>query len=87
MSVRKKAKSKYQSTVINVSAAKASLSALLEEVAQGKKIILGKAGKPIASLVPYQETKSIRKFGALKNKIKYSDLEFSEKELKDLFEI
>jgi prevent-host-death family protein len=38
--------------VINVHAAKTNLSALLEQVAQGKRFIIAKAGVPYAELVP-----------------------------------
>ena len=38
--------------VVNVHQAKTHLSRLLDEVAAGKEIILAKAGKPCARLVP-----------------------------------
>jgi prevent-host-death family protein len=37
---------------INVHAAKTRLSSLLERVARGEEIIIAKAGKPVARLVP-----------------------------------
>ena len=37
----------------NISEAKAELSALIEEVAKGNEVILAKAGKPVARVVPY----------------------------------
>jgi prevent-host-death family protein len=37
---------------INVHAAKTHLSSLLERVARGEEIIIAKAGKPVARLVP-----------------------------------
>ena len=37
---------------VNVHVAKTKLSSLLERVARGEEIIIAKAGKPIARLVP-----------------------------------
>ena len=39
--------------VVNVHEAKTHLSALLERVAAGEEIVIGKAGRPVARLVPY----------------------------------
>jgi prevent-host-death family protein len=39
--------------LINISEAKASLSKLIEKVLQGEEVVIGKAGKPVAKLVPY----------------------------------
>lgn len=39
--------------ITNISDAKANLSRLIEEVQQGKQVIIGKAGKPVAVLAPY----------------------------------
>jgi prevent-host-death family protein len=41
--------------VVNVQEAKTHLSRLLERVRQGEEIILAKAGRPIAKLVPLEE--------------------------------
>jgi len=41
--------------VINVHEAKTNLSKLLERVASGEEIIIAKAGKPVAKLVPYKK--------------------------------
>ena len=53
----------------NISEAKAELSALIEEVQKGNEIILAKAGKPVAKLVPYEGAARPRTPGALKGKI------------------
>jgi prevent-host-death family protein len=55
--------------MINTHEAKTHLSRLLERVAGGEEIVIGKAGKPIAKLVPYIERKEPRKLGTLKGKI------------------
>lgn len=39
--------------VINTYEAKTHLSSLLERAAAGEEIVIGKAGKPMARLVPY----------------------------------
>lgn len=39
--------------VRKISRAKAELSALVEEVQKGTEVILARAGKPVARLVPY----------------------------------
>jgi prevent-host-death family protein len=42
-------------TIVNVHEAKTHLSRLLERVKNGEEIILAKAGKPYARLVPIEE--------------------------------
>lgn len=59
--------------IVNIHQAKTQLSRLIAEVAQGKEIIIGKAGKPVAKLTAYQEPKIVRKPGALKGKIWMSE--------------
>ncbi|MFH1350203.1 MAG: type II toxin-antitoxin system prevent-host-death family antitoxin [Pseudomonadota bacterium] len=59
--------------VINISEAKARLSALIEKVLAGEDVIIGKAGKPIAKLIPYEPGKKPRTPGMLKGMIKIAD--------------
>jgi len=40
--------------VVNIHEAKTHLSKLLEEVKNGKEIIIARAGKPCARLIPYE---------------------------------
>lgn len=48
------------STIVNVHEAKTHLSRLLERVKNGEEIILAKAGKPYARLVPLiQQTREL----------------------------
>lgn len=54
----------------SITEAKAQLSALIERVAKGETIIIGKAGKPVAKLVPYANTAIVRTPGALRGKIR-----------------
>jgi prevent-host-death family protein len=53
--------------LFNVHAAKTNLSRLLERVAAGEMIVIGKAGRPIARLVPFEATRfGDRQLGVLK---------------------
>ncbi len=56
--------------ITNISEAKAQLSALIERVLAGNEVIIGKAGKPVAKLVPYERSEETRYPGALRGKIK-----------------
>lgn len=40
--------------IVNISDAKASLSKLVERVLEGDEIVIGRAGKPVARLVPFE---------------------------------
>ena len=50
--------------ITNISEAKATLSKLIEKVLKGDEVIIGKAGKPVAKLVPYDLETSPRQLGA-----------------------
>ena len=54
--------------LLNVHYAKTHLSRLLDRVAAGEEIVLGKHGKPVAKLVPLKPVE--RRPGRLKGKIK-----------------
>jgi len=54
------------SIVVNVHEAKTHLSRLLEQVQAGEEVIVAKAGKPYAKLVPIREEAPRRKAGRLK---------------------
>lgn len=54
----------------NIHEAKTNFSKLVERVAAGEEIIIGKAGKPVARLIPYKEPRPPkRKPGAWKGKV------------------
>lgn len=55
-----------EKTVVNVHQAKTHLSRLLERAHSGEEIILAKAGKPYAKLVPLDEQKPRRAPGQLR---------------------
>lgn len=49
--------------ITNISEAKASLSRLIEKALRGEEVIIGKAGKPIVKIVPYELETSPRQLG------------------------
>lgn len=59
--------------ITNISEAKAQLSALIERVMAGEDVIIGKAGKPVARLIRYENSRQPRRPGALKGKIFIAD--------------
>ncbi len=56
--------------IISINEAKTNLSKIAEEVAAGKVVIVGKAGKPVMKLVPLNDEPIKITLGALKGKIK-----------------
>ena len=46
--------------IVNIHEAKTTLSQLLESVIAGDEVIISKAGKPLARLIPYQIDKQPR---------------------------
>jgi len=59
---------------VNIHEAKTHLSRLLEQVAAGERVVISKAGTPIADLVPHQA--EIVTFGGMKGEVAYSDQAF-----------
>ena len=57
----------------NVHAAKSQLSRLLDAVVEGEEVMIAKAGKPIARLVPIEQKKERRKLGTLAGKLHVPD--------------
>jgi len=55
--------------ITNIAEAKAQLSALIRRVEQGDEIIIGRAGRPVARLVPFETPSRPRRPGALKGQI------------------
>ena len=53
----------------NISQAKAELSALIERVLKGEEVIVSKAGKPVAKLIPYNGPKRPRAPGSMAGEI------------------
>lgn len=59
---------------VNVHAAKTHLSRLIEEVEYGETVILARAGKPVAKIVPIVEEPSAGRIGFLKGHVKGADM-------------
>ena len=55
--------------IVNVYEAKTHLSKLLNRVLNGEEIVIGRAGKPIARLVPFVAKRAPRVPGRLAGKI------------------
>jgi prevent-host-death family protein len=56
--------------IIDVREARRHLSKLVDEAAAGRDIIIAKAGKPMAKLVPLEAVARPKKLGLLKGRIK-----------------
>lgn len=57
------------STIVNVHEAKTHLSRLLETVATGEEIVIARAGKPVARLVPMNTAPLQKRLGQLAGRI------------------
>lgn len=58
---------------INIHEAKTHLSRFVEQAASGEEIIIAKAGKPVAKLVPLQGMPSHRNLGMFKGQLNVPD--------------
>jgi prevent-host-death family protein len=54
---------------VNVHAAKTHLSQLLARVEAGEEVVLARAGRPVAKLVPYRALRAPRRFGGWRGKV------------------
>jgi prevent-host-death family protein len=55
---------------VDVSEAKARISQLLDLVASGEEVVIVRAGRPMAKLIPYQVNQKSRKPECWKGKVK-----------------
>jgi prevent-host-death family protein len=72
---------------VNVHEAKTHFSKLLQRVAMGEEVIIAKAGKPVAKLVPLDDQPKKRTLGSAKGEFIVPD-DFNDplpKEIEDLF--
>lgn len=53
----------------NISEAKANLSALIERVAKGEEILIGKAGRPVAKVSRYEPARANKRLGYFEGQI------------------
>lgn len=57
----------------NIHEAKTHFSRLVERVMRGEEVVIGKAGKPVARLVPYREDREPRVPGGWEGKVRIAD--------------
>lgn len=61
---------------VSVSDAKTHLSRLLEEALAGESIVIARAGRPVARLVPVDAPTPVRHFGSLAGQVQVDDAFF-----------
>ena len=61
------------SKAINIHEAKTHLSRLVEQAAAGREVVIAKAGKPMARLVPLAAKPRPKAFGQLRGRLKVPD--------------
>ncbi|HSE39757.1 MAG TPA: type II toxin-antitoxin system Phd/YefM family antitoxin [Acidobacteriota bacterium] len=54
---------------VNIHKAKTELSKLIGDVLSGEEVVIAKAGKPVAKLVPFRTKKKIRVPGSAKGEV------------------
>ena len=59
--------------IVNIHAAKTQLSRYVEEVERGEEIVIARAGKPVARLVPLKARSRGRRLGLLEGRIRIAD--------------
>jgi prevent-host-death family protein len=55
---------------VNIHRAKTHFSSLVELAARGEEVVIAKAGKPVARLVPYFPKREARRPGRLRGKVR-----------------
>ncbi len=74
--------------MVNIYEAKTNLSRLVDQAAAGEEIVIAKAGKPMARLVPLQPKQGPRQLGKFKGQVPVPD-DFDtmfEEEIRAMFE-
>ena len=59
--------------ITNIHQAKTQLSRLIERVLQGEEVVIGRAGKPVAKLVPYERSVQPRQGGQWRGQVAIED--------------
>jgi prevent-host-death family protein len=57
---------------VNVHEAKSQLSKLLEEVEKGERVVIARAGEPVAMMIPYKVAVRRRRLGLFEGQAKMS---------------
>ncbi len=71
---------------VNIHEAKTQLSRLIEQALRGEEVIIAKAGRPVARLIPIQKRKPI--LGSARGTIEFQpgwDDPLSDKEMEEIF--
>jgi len=58
---------------VNIHHAKTHLSRLVDEVAEGREIVIARAGRPVARLVPLEDRPRPKRFGLLAGRFRVPD--------------
>ena len=58
---------------VNIHEAKTHLSRLVERVEAGEEVVIARAGRPVARLVPYRGRREPRRPGLLRGQIRLAD--------------
>lgn len=66
-------------TTVNVHEAKSSLSKLLQQVEAGERVVIARAGRPVADLVPHRRVDIV--FGSAAGSLVYDDATFDDVDL------
>jgi prevent-host-death family protein len=73
--------------VVNIHAAKTHLSRLIERVEAGEEVVIARAGRPVARLVPFKARTQARTPGSWRGRVHLSpDFDRTDEELLDAFE-
>lgn len=60
-------------SITNIHEAKSRLSQLIEKAERGEEVIIARAGKPVAKIVPYDAKAKTRRGGQWRGKIRIAD--------------
>lgn len=72
---------------VNIHAAKTHLSRLVERVEAGEEVVIARAGRPVARLVPYRVPRQPRRPGLWRGRVTLApDFDATDPELLDAFE-
>ena len=59
--------------ITTIHEAETQFARLIEQVLQGEEVVIGQAGKPVARLVPYEQTLHPRKGGQWRGRVQIAD--------------
>ena len=72
---------------VNIYEAKTQLSRLVDQVEAGEEIVIARAGRPVARLVPYRARRAPRTPGLWKGRVRFAvDFDATDDDLIESFE-